>query len=145
MSTQPLTLYQVRPFSMEKDAELVSSWWSRHGCGDFPFAMLPPDGFMMCADGVPVCAAWVYLSCGVGVAFVEWCVSAPGRSMSESRESFTKLVDFIRGYLSESGYGAMWANTLPGIARVLKGCGFESCGERVAMICRTEKEEDYGS
>jgi hypothetical protein len=140
MNTVP-PLYQVRKYQGGPDFHLVNEWWSKRMDKDFPETLLPPDGFIVERDGEPVCAGWVYLSCGIGVAFVEWIVSRPGEPMPAMREAFGCLIDFMKAYLRESDYGCMWINTLKSISRVAEGMGFEVMEkERVAMLTSTNQD-----
>lgn len=135
------SLYQIRKYGEKVgDYQLIDEWWRVHNDGQFLENLLPPDGFIVERDGDPVCAAWLYLSAGIGVAFMEWIVSKPGQSLSQSKEAFFQMVEFIKGYARASDYGVVWCNTLPAIARVAVQCGFRVAGkERVAMVLTTNQ------
>lgn len=118
-------LWQVREYDATQDAEMVSAWWRSHGEGAFPLALLPPCGAVIEIGGKPVAACWLYMAVGVGVCWLEWPVSIPGLSMAESKLAFSKLVDAMDMLAGGHGYPLMMAHTLPPIARIMKGMGFQ--------------------
>jgi|GEM_PF-2154581 len=139
-------MYQIRPVDKSAgDLSLISEWWSTHEKGRLPLELLPPTGFFVLKDDQPVAVVFLYLSVGVGVAFLEWAVSKPELSLKEARQAFDVLMDFTKVYLTDLDYGVIWANTLPGIARALKQHGFTSQGNRHALYyCRSCDDVDGG-
>jgi hypothetical protein len=117
-------LWQVREYDAARDAAMVEDWWSHHNDNPFPSDLLPPAGAIIECDGVPYAACWLYMAVGVGVCWLEWPVSAPGLSLRQSREAFTQLVDAMALLARSHNYPLMIANTLPPIARIMKGMGF---------------------
>lgn len=121
---------------------MVDAWWRDHGQGGLLENLLPPDGFIVERDGKPLCAAWLYLSAGIGVAFLEWVVARPGLPFAESKAAFIHLIQFLKQHARSCDYGVIWCNTLPGIARVAAQCGFVKLDTgRVSMAMNTLKED----
>lgn len=136
----PLPLYQVRPYTSGADYHLVAEWWRTHGMGEFQETLLPPDGYIVQRDGEDVAAAWLYLSNGIGVAFMEWVVTRPGLSLKEARTALGHVIECMRRYANANDYGVIWCNTLPAIARFAAHHGFRAVAQdRVSMILKTDE------
>jgi hypothetical protein len=91
----------LRPYT-PSDYPTINAWWqSRHGAlSDFPSPLLPPLGVVVEEEGEPVFALWCYESFGVGVAFLEYPVSRPGRTAAQTKEAFAEA---LRGITALAG------------------------------------------
>lgn len=70
-----------RPFTPE-DHATIAWWWEVRDFAAIPVKMLPPDGVVVCADGQPVAACFLYLGPTLGgmAGWAEWMVTQPGLS-----------------------------------------------------------------
>lgn len=138
-------LYQILVFGdRPDDKQVIADWWAEHGHGDMPVELLPPSGFLVSRDGERVAGAFLYLAVGIGVAFLEWAVAKPGLPLAEAIKAFDVLVDFMKQHTAAIGYSVLWANTLPGIGRVLRRRhGFHPVGSRVAMVYGKEAQHGH--
>ncbi len=110
---------------LPSDAAAVGAWWeARHG-RTFPAAMLPPCGVVVEDNAGPVCALWLYMSVGIGVAFLENPVARPGLPPMRSMEAFDLALGALEITAKDHGYGVMVCHTMPPIARMLKKRGWK--------------------
>src|SRR5207253_3124646 len=97
----------LRPYGTKTgDYQTVDAWWrARHGQGrPFPENLLPPLGIVAERDGKPVAALWAYQSAGIGMAFLEYAVTAPGQSFRQARAALGRLLFGIEHLLRLDGY-----------------------------------------
>jgi hypothetical protein len=135
-------LYQIRVYGQPDDGQLISSWRQGHGMDASPLSILPPTGFFVERDGEPVCVAFLYLSVGIGVAFMEWVISKPGMTYKESAAAFRVLLDFLKLHAASLDYGVIISHTSPGGGEFLRRCGFVSQGKKESMMCQTREEPE---
>lgn len=125
----------IRP-AVEADGDTAAEWSRRHdGPGVNP-AALPPIGCVCEDEQGPAGMAWVYCSCNIGVAFVEFLTMRPGLRVGQSAAVGRALVAGIESAVKPLGYGLLVAYALPACARYLRSMGWE-CGDeraKVAMI-----------
>lgn len=71
----------ARPFTAE-DHPTIAWWWEVRDFAAIPVKMLPPDGVVVCEDGKPVAACFLYLGPTFGgtAGWAEWMVTMPGLS-----------------------------------------------------------------
>lgn len=114
----------VRQYDPQQDAETVSFWWGLRRETPMPLGLLPPVGVVVITDGEPVCALWMYMSVGIGVAFLENPVAAPGMPPRETAEAFRLAIEALESIALAHDYGVLMCHTPAGIARVLRQQGF---------------------
>lgn len=139
--TQPQKppLFTVREYGTATgDWQMVAAWWASHTAERaIVETLLPPVGVVVERDGEPVAACWCHLSAGIGIAFLESPVARPGLRLSETTAALGTALEAIEAICRTHDYGVLFANTLPGIARVLeKRYGFARAGDRVQMVKR---------
>lgn len=129
--------YKARAY-VPADAPLVHLWAVGHGKERLPVEFLPPDGVIVERDGSPVCAAWLYKSYGVGVAFMEHVHTASGLTMTEAREAIAFATEFLRFSAREDGYGVIYAYTVPAMAKQAQRDGWQIvASDRVCIATET--------
>ena len=102
------------------DFQMVAEWFSSHREGQaFSETTLPPSGVIVLRDGEPVGACWMYLSAGIGVAYLEHAVTRPGQTAEEARETLGAALDTLTLIARDLNYGVLIADTAPAIARTL--------------------------
>ena len=118
----PLTL---RAYGLKTgDYQIVSAWWrARHGRA-FPENLIPPLGVMAERGGEPVAVLWAYQPAGIGVAFLEYAVTAPGQSFKASREALGRALLGVETILRKDGYSVARCFCQPAMARALRAFGF---------------------
>lgn len=138
---KPSEDFSVREYQPE-DFGLVNGWQLEHGGIPLLPGLFPPVGIVVLKGEEPVCAVWLHLSVGVGVAFVEQPVSKPGMQLADSIEAFSYGVKALEEIALVHDYGVFVVNTLPAIGRILKSFGFERSDERekVTMFKVLRKE-----
>jgi len=117
-------MFIVRTYCPETDAAMVAGWWAVHRSEPMPLALLPPVGVVVMLDKQPVCALWLFLTIGHGVAFAEYPVSAPGLGAGVAREAFDRALEALEAVALAHNYKVMVCHTLPAIARILKQHGY---------------------
>ncbi len=65
----------IRPYT-PADHPRLAVWWSLHHWDVIEQVMLPPDGFVVEADGIAVCAGFLYLT-NSPFAWLEFVVANP--------------------------------------------------------------------
>ncbi len=122
MSTEPLTL---RAYGLKTgDYQTVSSWWRARHAREFPETLVPPLGVMVERGGEPAAALWAYQSAGIGVAFLEFALTAPGQSFGQARAALGHALTGVEAVLRSTGYGLMRCVCQPPMARSLRAFGF---------------------
>lgn len=132
-------LYQIRKHGEKPgDFAMVDEWRQAHGEGPMIEALLPPDGFIVTRNGDDVFAGWLYLTAGVGVAFMEFITSKPGQTLQQSSAACRHFIEFAKAHARSCDYGVIFCHTIPAIARVAREWGFKSLGiDRVSMVLNT--------
>lgn len=116
------------------DLTMLAQWAEYHGRA-LQTNMLPPLGVIVERDGKPEAALFVYLSVGIGVAFLEHAITRPLLKPRQARESLIHATNAIIAAASEQGdgYRAFVAYTVPAIARTLKRNGWSDTGQRESL------------
>jgi hypothetical protein len=89
---------------------------------------------------------WLYMDNSCPVCFPEHAISRPGLSIREAKAAFVCAMNFFRVCAEAMGFQFMILNTLPGIARIMKGEGFVIAGEKqkITMIGTVKREDHHG-
>lgn len=128
-------LYQVRKYGTAVgDYQLVAEWRKAHGCDSFPETLLPPDGVIVERDGQPVAAAWMYLSAGIGVAFLDFLTTAPGMTPAQASEALGHALALLKRLAKQNDYGLMIGYTFPAMARCAEAHGFRTLATGAVQI-----------
>jgi hypothetical protein len=114
------------------DYQMVDAWWRARHRSAFPENLIPPLGVVAERDGKPLAALWAYQSAGIGVAFLEYAVTAPGLSLMESRAALGRSLLGIEAILRKDGYSVARCVCARAMARALRAFGFT--GENGNMI-----------
>jgi hypothetical protein len=123
----------IRPASLPDDGDLAAEWSRRHDGQPFNPELLPAIGVVCEDDKGPCGMVWAYLSCNIGVAFIEFLVMRPGLQLSESVATGKALMAGIESAVIPLGYGLLVAYSLPACARFLRSMGWE-CGDTRTKI-----------
>jgi hypothetical protein len=106
------------------DYQMVDAWWRARRRSGFPENMVPPLGVIAERDGKPLAALWAYQSAGIGVAFLEFAVTAPGLSFKDARAALGRALLGIEAILRRDGYSVARCFCAPAMARALRAFGF---------------------
>ena len=125
----------VREYA-KTDWPMLDRWWREHTSKTVLIeSVLPPVGVVVEQDGEPVAALWVYLSVGVGIAFIENPVTKPGLTFVEASEVMGCAMRAIEAICKTHDYGMLRINAPDRIARWLqRNCGFNPVGDRVQLV-----------
>ena len=125
---------RVRPYNSH-DYSLVSAWWKEHGFPSMPEHKLPPFGFVVEVDGIPMGASWAYMcNGGTGVAMLEWTVSNPGGGFTAAR-SIKELLTFMVEQLNMLEYDViMTATKHSGLIKLMEKVGFQTTDSGVTHL-----------
>jgi len=136
-------IFLVREYRPEVDREMVEGWYGERGRSAPPAGILPRLGVVSYheASGRDCAALWLYMDNSVGVCFPEHVVTRPGMGLAMAKGALLRALDYVRVAAADLGYGVMWLNTLPAMARVLKkaGAGVEIGRGKVTMIGATKE------
>jgi hypothetical protein len=121
-----------------EDFPLVEAWGRAHGRAAFDARACPPTSFIVEDERGPLVFCKLYLSVGVGVAFLEGLFSRPGEKPSAVVAAVEFLVEGVRKIAAEHDYGVLICHTFPAVARKALGMGFvETQSGLVQMVTST--------
>jgi len=125
------------------DYQELSSWWFERHKEPFPEALLPPDSVMVCRGGKTLAMLSVYLSYGIGVAFLEFAVTRPGLGIKDAREALEAALEGCIALAHSRGdYSIFRCSTIPAIGRFLKSLGFvRDSTDRQNFTLRRDKQK----
>lgn len=123
-----------------EDYPLVEKWGRAHGRAAFDARACPPTSFMVEDDKGPLVFCKLYLSVGVGVAFLEGLFSRPGETPSVVVAAVEFLVEGVKKIAAEHDYGVLICHTFPAVARKALKMGFsETESGLVQMVISTRE------
>jgi len=123
-----------------EDFPLVERWGRAHGRAAFDARACPPTSFMVEDDKGPLLFCMLYLSIGVGVAFLEGLFSRPGERPSVVVAASEFMVEGMKKIAAANDYGFLICHTFPAVARKALGMGFvETQSGLVQMITSTRE------
>lgn len=114
--------------------ETVNGWWQARGMGKFPEQLIPPLAVLVKRGGVAVAFLACYLSVGIGVARLDWMVTAPGQTAGQSAAAVLQAVTALLTAAKLHGYGLAMTSTLPAAARFLRRAGWKENGPRIELV-----------
>ena len=114
--------YEVRLYDAEAgDAWIFAPWWTAHGHEtEWPVNLLPPVGVIVEYLGEPVAACWAQLTVGQGLAQLEYPITKPGMTVTDSKMAMKHAIRGLENVCRSMDYKFLVVHTLPGIARVLE-------------------------
>ena len=117
------------------DWQMVSGWHeARHGV-PLPETILPPLGIISEDEHGPVAVWFAYQSLGVGVAFLEACVTRPGLTLQQAWAVIGRCLDGIEAVLKKEGYGMIRTFVeFPSLERCLRRFGFAGKNGNLAKL-----------
>jgi hypothetical protein len=86
---------RVRLWDRNKDYDMLLEWWKGHGCGsDFvvPTQRLPPSGWVVEDEGVPLCITWLYYFQHTAGALMGNVVTNPDADANDRNASLDLLL-----------------------------------------------------
>ena len=96
---------------LDRDYDMVCSWWKEHKAQSPHRSMLPKLGVMAYSHGIPAAAAWCYMDNSVPVAMISWQVTNPTNAPKLSVMALDAAISFICDTISDfgdgTGYGAV--------------------------------------
>lgn len=117
-----------------EDLPMLRQWAEFHG-RKLNEEVLPPLGVIVSRGGKPEAALFVYLSVGVGVAFLEHAMTRPMLTPRKARESLMHATSAVVAAARDQGdgYNVFIAYTVPAIARTLERNGWTPTGQRESL------------
>jgi len=109
-----------------EDYEVIIPWWSGHGSGQVPAAILPKCGLVVEMDeGKLGAVAWLYMDNSVGVAWMSWMTSNPELGPIKAAEALSVLIGGMEALCEEFNYGILFTMTeSKGLGQFLTRKGF---------------------
>ena len=121
----------VRPYHPETDSDLCADWWHAHTGLALQTAVLPPLGVMAEDETGPCAAAWLYLSAGIGIAFLEMPVSRPGLSLRNARQAFKAVFGALEAAALTHDYGYIQCRSKLSTVKFAQSCGYQFSPEKL--------------
>lgn len=106
----------------------VAAWAEARG-ELFSENLIPPVAVLVKRAGVPVAFLCAYQAVGIGVAIIDWMITAPGQVLSESRDALLRGIEGIKAVLRSHDYGIVIAYAPAGAARYLEQAGWSRGGD----------------
>lgn len=106
------------------DFPLIEQWAKAHGRALFDARTVPPTAFMVEDEKGPLVFCKLYLSLGVGVAFLEGLFSRPWEAPGVIVAGVAFLVEAVKKIAAAHDYGLLVCHTFPSMARKALGMGF---------------------
>lgn len=127
----------LREINVVADYPTLCKWWEGHGWPTLPAAILPKLGIMVEHDGLPVCAAFLYMDNSVGVCMMEWLTTNPEAPLKAIPTAIRILIDFMADRAKDMNYGVMLTTCRqPALARVYEKNGFERTDDAVIHLIK---------
>lgn len=106
---------------------MLSTWWMGHGWPSVPQRILPPLGVIYDDKA----AGWLYMdNGGTGVAMLEWLVTNPDVTPSETVRALRGVVEFLKSEARRMDYPVILTTCRqPGLAKFLERAGFHRSDE----------------
>ena len=114
--------------------ETVNGWWEARGMGKFPENLIPPLAVLVRRGGVAVAFLACYMSVGIGVARLDWMVSAPGQTARMTAQAMLFAESALCAAAKANGYGLAMTSTIPAAARFLRRAGWRDSSDRVELV-----------
>lgn len=92
----------LRAFSSVLDYPVICDWWERHSWTAIPLNHLPDTGLVVCAEGKPVCAAFLYFT-GTAFCVLEFIVSDPDSDKNIRSECLDYLLESAKTLAKRQG------------------------------------------
>lgn len=114
----------TRLFDKEKDYDILSSWWKKHGSYAPMPDHLPPTGIMVEIEDTPACAGFLY-NTDAKICVIEFVICNPQLSKQKRDKTLTRLIAILRDLAIKRGYTAIYNSTgIPKFIGRLKEAGF---------------------
>ncbi len=114
----------ILPYSPNDHGEIIARWWTAHTGRVFQHALLPPVGLVGSDEHGPCCAVWLYMSVGIGVAFLENPVTRPGLSMRKAKLALTTLFKATEEVALTHDYGLIMCHSKLAGKKMMESIGY---------------------
>lgn len=132
-------MIKVRPYVAE-DFDLLASWWNSSEENGLQRGMIPEcSGGVVEDENGPVAFAFLFMSLGCGVGFIERLMTRPGAPPRVKLAACGLLVDFLSRLARANDYGIVYS-TLEDkrMARLARDrFGFEVLAQDVVACAKT--------
>lgn len=126
------------------DFPLLEQWAKVHGRAAFDPRTMPPTAFMVEDEKGPLVFCSLYLSLGVGVAFIESLFSRPWETAQVVVAGVAFLVEGVKKIAKAHDYGVIICHTFPAIARKAEGLGFVRTNHGLVQMMTSTEEAAWG-
>lgn len=122
---------------LEKEYEVISPWWPRHGWPMVPIGALTTLGLVAHDGPLLLAACWVYTATNASLAMVEWVVTNPDVSPMVAAKAVFSLIDFAAIECKERGYAVLFTTCKnKGLERAYERAGFDRTDENVTHFLK---------
>jgi len=126
--------FLLRVFDPEADYPTLAAWWRARGKNPPVRELLPKLGVVAHRGGEDAAMGFVFMDNSSPVCFFELPISRPHLALSDAREAFKAVVEFLKLRAAQLGYAVMYAYTFPALAREAGRLGFKKQREGMIMI-----------
>lgn len=123
-----------------EDYPLIEKWGRAHGRAAFDSRACPPTSFMVEDERGPLVFCKLYLSVGVGVAFLEGLFSRPGEMPGAVVAGVEFLVEGVKKIAAANDYGVLICHTFPAVARKALKMGFSETESGLVQMITSTRE-----
>lgn len=119
-----------------EDYAMITAWADSrpHTVGAFDPSFAPPCGIIIERNGIPEMCAFLYLSVGIGVAFVDLVFTRPGVSLAKALETFDFCSGLLRAVAKTHDYGVIRGFTANILSRMATRKGWQRDPKRLYQI-----------
>ncbi len=109
------------------DHAMITAWADSrpHTVGAFDPSFAPPCGIIIERNGIPEMCAFLYMSVGIGVAFVDLVFTRPGVTGPKALQTFAFCSGLLRAVAKTHDYGVIRGFTEGTISRLATRKGWQ--------------------
>lgn len=122
----------MRFIELDKDYDVISSWWKSYKFPVIPREALPKNGFII----DETCAGFIY-STDSSISWLEFVVANPSLSKEERKQGLQKLLLGLTGLAKELGYSIIFSSVNhSSLMERYKEVGFEQSDTNMTNFIR---------
>jgi hypothetical protein len=127
----------LRTIDLDRDYDMLVSWWAGHGWTALPKHALNTLGVICAVDGVDTAAAFLLMSNSTGVAMLEWLVTNPDANVRAAYLAIPTVTAFIESEAARMNYGVLLtACRQPSLVRMYERSGFTVTDRNVTHMIK---------
>lgn len=130
----------IEIYKPEKHYEILASWWSDYKWPVVPAHLLPPMGWVVYNEEIPVIAGFLYFTDSPIAAF-DWVISNPS-SLKEDRKLGIKMIFMAAEVAAQKGGVEKMFSYIshPSLEKHYEDYGFMPADKKVTLMIKTVGE-----